>query len=106
MGASTSVRVMISSRMCWREPAIQSMLLTLWCTACRRHRTGTSWYARCVQYCTKSATSTMRNSATQKFRPCTQPRMPSLAAQPKNLCTSRLVASSTKPTTMWLTMKW
>ncbi|MNL61386.1 hypothetical protein D3C87_1853000 [compost metagenome] len=48
----------------------------------------------------------MRNSATQKFRPCTQPRMPSLAAQPKNLCTTRLVASSTKPTTMWFTMKW
>ena len=32
--------------------------------------------------------------------------MPSCAAQPNSLWTSRLVASSTKPTTMWLTMKW
>ena len=92
--------------MCWREPAIQSMLFTLWCTACRRQSSGTSWYARCVKYCTRSATSTIKNSATQKLSPATQARMPSLAAQPKNLCTIRLVASRMKPNTMWLTMKW
>ena len=32
--------------------------------------------------------------------------MPSLAAQPNSLWTSRLVASRTKPTIMWLTRKW
>ena len=31
--------------------------------------------------------------------------MPSFAAQPNSLCTSRLVASRTKPTIMWLTTK-
>ena len=64
-GSITTARVTSGSRTCSRDPAIQSIRSTLWCTAWNRHSAGTSCMARCVAYSMMSAvTSTARNCTT------------------------------------------
>jgi hypothetical protein len=57
------------------------MLLTLWCTACRRHSSGTSWYARCVQYCTRSADQDDQEQR-ERERQVTHPALHAVAGGP------------------------
>ncbi len=101
----TTVRVTSGSRKCSRDPAIQSMRSTLWCTAWKRHSTGTSCMARCVAYSIRSAVTSTARNCTMPGSDLNQPCSPALTVQENSEGAARTPMNRKMPIARWLKMK-
>ena len=104
-GSITAIRVTNGSRKCSRDPAIQSIRSTLWCTAWNRHSAGTSCIARCVAYSIRSAVTSTTRNCTTPGNALNHSCSPELTDQENSDGIARTVMNRKMPIARWLKMK-